>query len=109
MIAADDLPVQVACRVLGVSESLFYESRIRPPSERAVRHAMLTDLITQIHSECQRAGLQGISGRKKWRRIKPDIIATDLVERGFDRGGPNQLWGHRHRRAPNSVDDPAWR
>lgn len=83
---------------------------------------MLTDLITQIHTEChgiygarrihaeltigrgilvgcgqvellmQRAGLQGISGRKKWRRIKPDTIATDLVERRFNRDGPNQLW-----------------
>lgn len=40
----------------------------------------------------QRAGLQGISGRKKWRRIKPDTVATDLVERDFDRNGPNQLW-----------------
>lgn len=47
----DDLPVQVACRVLGVSESGFYEQRNRPPSERAIRHAMLTDLITQIHTE----------------------------------------------------------
>ncbi|WP_460832537.1 IS3 family transposase [Nocardioides hungaricus] len=83
---------------------------------------MLTDLIAQIHTEChgiygarrvhaeltigrgilvghgqvellmQRAGLQGISGRKKWRRIRPDTIATDLVERDFNRNGPNQLW-----------------
>ncbi len=31
-------------------------------------------------------------GRPKWKRIKPDIIATDLVERRFARSGPNQLW-----------------
>ena len=122
MIAAEGLPVQVACRVLAVSEAGFYESRKRAPSERSIRHSMLTDLITQIHAEChgiygarrihaeltigrgilvghgqvellmQRAGLQGISGRKKWRRIKPDTIATDLVERDFNRSGPNQLW-----------------
>lgn len=83
---------------------------------------MLTNHITQTHAEChgicgarrvhaeltvgrgilvghgqvellmQRAGLHGISGRKNWRRLKPDTIATDLVERDFNRGGPNQLW-----------------
>lgn len=122
MIAAGDLPVQVACRVLGVSEPGFYEQRNRPPSERAIRHAMLTDLIAQIHTESngtygiqrvhaeltlgrgvqvghnqvellmRRAGLQGVTGRRKWKRIKPDNIATDLVERDFARHGPNQLW-----------------
>src|SRR5699024_10923487 len=110
------------CRVLGVSESGFYERRKRPPSERAVRHAMLTDLITQIHTECngiygarrihaeltlgrgvlvghnqvemlmRRAGLQGVTGRRKWKRTRPDNIATDLVERDFTREGPDQLW-----------------
>ena len=49
MIAADNLPVQVACKVVGVSESGYYESLKRAPSERSIRHAMLTDLITQIH------------------------------------------------------------
>jgi len=122
VIAAENRPVQVACRVLGVSESGFYEQRKRAPSERSIRHAMLTDLITQIHTESRgtygihrvhaeltlgrgvtvghnqvallmhRAGLQGITGRRKWKRIRPDNIATDLVEREFTRAGPNQLW-----------------
>jgi transposase InsO family protein len=122
VIAAEGRPVQVACRILGVSESGYYEQRVRAPSERAVRHAMLTDLITQIHTESygtygarrvyaeltlgrgvevghnqvelvmRRAGLQGVSGRRKWKRIRPDNIATDLVERSFNRDGPNQLW-----------------
>lgn len=122
MIAAENLPVQVACRVLGVSESGYYERRKRSPSERAVRHAMLTYLITQIHTECngiygarrvhaeltlgrgvlvghnqvemlmRRAGLQGLTGRRKWKRIRPDNIAVDLVDRDFAREGPNQLW-----------------
>lgn len=117
MIAAEGMPIQVACRVLAVSEAGFYESRKRPPSERSIRHSMLTDLITRIHTEChgiygarrihaeltigrgipvghgqvellmQPAGLQGISGRRKWRRGKPDTIATDLVERNFNRDG----------------------
>ncbi|MBG6219113.1 transposase InsO family protein, partial [Arthrobacter sp. CAN_A6] len=122
MIAAEDHPVQVACRVLGVSEAGFYEHRNRPPSERGVRHAMLTDLIGQIHVESRgiygarrvhaeltlgrgievghgqvellmrRAELQGISGRRKWKRIRADDISTDLVKRTFGRQGPNQLW-----------------
>jgi putative transposase len=101
VIAAEDRPVRVACQVLGVSESGFYEQRTRAPSERAVRHALLTDLITQVHTEChgiygarrvhaeltlgqgvkvghnqvellmRRAGLHGITGRRKWKRIRP--------------------------------------
>jgi hypothetical protein len=49
VIAANNLPVEVACRVLTVSVSGFYAQRNRPPSERAVRHAWLTDLIRQVH------------------------------------------------------------
>jgi len=122
VIAAEDLPVQVACRVLGVSESGFYERRKRAPSQRAVRHAMLTDVIRQVHAESKgtygilrvhaeltlgrgvivghnqvellmrRAGIRGVTGRRKWKRIRSDDIATDLVERNFNRDGPNQLW-----------------
>ena len=121
-MAAENLPVQVACQVLGVSESGFYAHRNRSPSERSIRHAMLTDLISQIHGEShgiyggrrihaeltlgrgvmvghnqvqllmRRAGLAGITGRRKWKRILPDTIATDRVERDFNRAGPNQLW-----------------
>jgi len=43
--------IQVACRILEVSESGFYAWRSRPPSPRAIRHAWLTDVITQIHLE----------------------------------------------------------
>jgi putative transposase len=121
-MAAEKLPVQVACRVLGVSESGYYEHRKRPPSERSIRHAMLTELITQIHVEShaiyggrrihaeltlgrgvlvghnqvellmRRAGLQGVTGRRKWKRIQPNHIASDLVDRAFARSGPDQLW-----------------
>lgn len=47
----EGLSTQVACRVLGVSESAFYDWRSRPPSARAIRHAWLTDLISQIHQQ----------------------------------------------------------
>ena len=61
MIAAHGLPVQVACRVLGVAAD----------------------------AACRPAGHHR-TGR--WKRIRPDNIATDRVERDFARSGPNQLW-----------------
>ncbi|WP_455769933.1 hypothetical protein [Rhodococcus erythropolis] len=46
----EGLPVQTACRVPEVSKSGFYEWRNRPPSERSLRHAWLTRLITEVHT-----------------------------------------------------------
>ncbi len=54
---AEGLPTNVACRVLGVSESGFYAWRSRPPSARSVRHAWLTDIIHHVHH-----GSRGIYG-----------------------------------------------
>jgi len=59
-MAAEGLPVQVACRVLGVSESGFHAQRHRAPSERTVRHAWLTDLIRQVHAD-----FRGVYGARR--------------------------------------------
>jgi putative transposase len=121
-MAAEGIPVEVACRVLDVSTSGYYAWRSRPPSERAVRHAWLTDLIVEVHQRSRgtygalrvhaelrlgrgivvghnavallmrRASLAGATGRPKWRHAKPDQVAADLVDRNFARTGPNQLW-----------------
>lgn len=121
-MAGEGIPVEVACRVLDVSVSGYHAWLTRPPSQRAVRHAWLTDVITEVHQASRsiygarrihaeltlgrgitighgqvellmrRAGLQGVTGRPKWRRVKPDQIATDLVDRQFSRTGPDQLW-----------------
>ena len=99
VMAAEKLPVQSACRILDVSESGFYAWQTRPPSERAIRHAWLTDLAAEIHDASRqtygairvhaeltlgrgvnvgynqvalvmrRAGLQGLVGRRKRPRI----------------------------------------
>jgi putative transposase len=121
-MAAEHIPVQVACRVLSVSTSGYYAWQPYPPSARTICHAWLTDLIVQVHQRSRgdlpgpagprraapgrgitvghnavallmrRAGLAGATGRPKWRHAKPDQVAADLVDRNFTRGGPNQLW-----------------
>lgn len=112
-MAAQRLPVQLACRVLDISESGFYDRRTRAPSQRRSATAWLTDLIAQIHLDSRRtygsrrvhaelrlgrgvqighgavemlmrrAGIAGATGRPKWRRNKLDSIAADRVERQF--------------------------
>lgn len=121
-MAAEGLPVKVACRVLGVTESGYYGWRSRPPSARSVRHALLTDAIRKVHedSRCiygyrrvhaelalghglvvgheavhrlmRRAGIEGISGRPRFRRIPNVATAGDLVDRQFHRDGADELW-----------------
>jgi transposase InsO family protein len=123
VIVAEGVPVQMACRILGVSESGYYARRGRAPSARAIRHVWLTDLIRQVHVDSRgaygarrvhaelvlgrgvsaghnavellmrRAGLQGLTGRPRWRRCpSPAPTAVDLVDRQFTCSEPNRLW-----------------
>ncbi|MDT5155231.1 MAG: hypothetical protein QOI01_6964 [Mycobacterium sp.] len=117
-MAAEGLPVQVACRLLEVTESGYYAWRARPPSARAVRHAWLTEQIHAVHTASggtygarrvhaeltlglglrighnqvempmARAIIKGLSGTR--RHETP--TATDLVERMFTHEAPNRLW-----------------
>lgn len=119
---SEGLPVEVTCRVVGVSVSGFYEWRRRKPSARTVRHAMVADVIRQIHAESRqtygsrrvhaelvlgrnmtvarctvelvmrRLGLAGLPGRPKYRKIPNTPTASDLVNREFARTEPNRLW-----------------
>lgn len=121
-MAKEDLPVQLVCRVLGISESGYYDRKTRAPAQRTIRHAWLTDLIRQVnidsrgtygsrrvHAELtlghgvpvghgavemlmHRAGIAGAAGRPTWKPNKPDSIAADHVGRKFARLAPNQLW-----------------
>ena len=122
-MVAEGLPAQLACRVLEVSESGFYAWRSRPPSRRAVRHHMLTDLIRQVHVDfrgvygyrrvhaeltlghglavgaeavwllMRKAGVQGLSGRPTYRRVAQHPRAGGLVRRGVAPPAPHPLWG----------------
>ncbi len=122
VIAAEGFPIQVACRLLGVSMSGYYDWLDRPPSPRAVRHMWLTEVITKVHSDSRgaygarrvhaeltlghqiavgkqavamlmrRAGLQGLSGRSRYRKIPKVATVSDLVDRQFHRDEPDKLW-----------------
>jgi len=121
-MAARGLPVQLATRVLGVSESGYYEWRGRPPSARALRHAWLTEQIQavhlmsrgtygagRIHAELtlglgitagraaverlmRLAGVRGLPGNRRPRPRHQTPTAADLVDRQFTRPRPDQLW-----------------
>ena len=122
MIAAERHPVEVACRVLDVSVSGYYMSRIRPPSKRSVRHAWLTDTITQIHTAsrgtygarrvhaeltlghgiCRRSQCGGDADAPSWPEgtartsgvaaQHTDPDSKRSVDRNFARDDPNRLW-----------------
>ena len=122
MFAAERLRVDVACRVLGVSVSGYYEWLNRSPSPRSIRHAWLTEIIIGVHADSRgsygvrrvhaeltlghgicvgreaverlmrRVGIQGISGRPRYRRVPNVATAEDRVQRQFERDGRDQLW-----------------
>ena len=121
-MAAEGLPVGLACRVLHVSESGYYAQRSRPPSARALRHAYLIEIIRGVHLDSRgtygarrvhaeltlghglvvgrcavemlmrRAGITGLSGRPRYRRVPHLVTAGDLVDRQFRREEPDRLW-----------------
>jgi putative transposase len=121
-MATEGHAVQIACRVLAVSESGYYAWRKRPCSPRAVRQAWLTDRIRAVHAASRGtygarrvqaelvlgqgitvghqaverlmcvAGIRGLSGRPRYRRSAPQAAATDRVGRQFAREAPDQLW-----------------
>ena len=112
-MTSEGLPVEVCCRVLGVSSAGYYAWRFRPPSARAVRHAWLTDLIREVHAASygsyganrvyaelvlgrgitvghnavamlmRRAGIAGRNGSRRWRGIPGIATAEDLVDGSF--------------------------
>jgi len=122
VIAVEQLPVQLAARVLGVSESGYYEWRGRAPSLRALRHAWLTEQIQAVHAASRgtygglrvhaeltlgmgitvghgavamlmnRAGIKGLPGNRRPRPRHQTPTASDLVHRQFTRPVPDQLW-----------------
>lgn len=112
----------MACRVLKVSRSGYYEWRDRPPSSRDVEDAYLANTILDIHdmSRCSYGaprvhaelrlgmgvrvgrkrvarllrivGRRGIAHRHKRRHRPAEAVHQDLVQRRFVAAGPDLLW-----------------
>jgi putative transposase len=121
-LAAGGVPVAVACRVLRVSTSGYYEWRERPPSARSVADAALRAQIAEIHElsrgsygaprvhlelrlgrgvRCGRKRvarlmrldrLQGVFRRRRRRGHAAPPVHDDLVRRRFVADAPNRLW-----------------
>jgi len=121
-LAATGMPVAVACRMLRVSTSGYYEWRDRPPSTRAQADAALTERIVAIHTMsretygapriwqelryvyqvcCGRkrvarlmrlAQVRGVFRRHGARRRPLPAMHDDLVRRRFVADAPNRLW-----------------
>jgi putative transposase len=122
LMAAEDLAVKPSCRLLEVTRAGYHAAVSRPPSARAIRHAWLADLITEIHAASRgtygaprvhaelrlgrgivvarkavamlmrRAGLRGLPARRRW-RARPDVPGiADLVDRQFAVVEPDVLW-----------------
>lgn len=121
-MAAEGLPIEKTRALLGVSVSGYYSWLRRAPSQRSIRHAWLTDLIRQVHADSRqtygskrvhaeltlgrgisvgreavtmlmhRAGIQGLSGRPRYRNVPNVATASDLVDRKFGQAEPDRLW-----------------
>jgi len=115
-------PVDVACRVLGVSRQGYYRYKRRPLSATQMRRQWLTGLIREIHVASRgtygyrrvhaeltigmkvqvssrlvsvlmtQAGVCGLPGPARVKRLKGVATADDLVNRKFHRLRPNELW-----------------
>ena len=121
-LAADGIAVAVACRVLRVSTSGYYEWRGRAPSARALADAELSAQIVEIHAmsrgtygaprvhaelrlgrgvRCGRKrvarlmrkdSLCGLYRRRGKRRRPLPPVHDDLVRRRFVADAPDRLW-----------------
>lgn len=123
---ADDtntrIDVAVACRVLGVSRSGYYDWLGRPPSAREEANTLLTKQIVQIHEQSRgtygwprvhaelvlglgievnhkrvarlmrQAGVQGLYRRRSRRGPTGPATEDDLVHRQFTVEAPDRLW-----------------
>ena len=133
--------VQQCCRVLNVSSQGYYDYLRRPMSPTKMRREWLTALIKEVHVASRgtygsrrvhaelvkgrgvhvsvnlvtilmhNAGIAGIPGPRKVKRVKGTPTSDDLVQRKFERSSLDELWVsdiERHEALLNreGVQDP---
>jgi transposase InsO family protein len=121
-LADDAISVAVACRVLEISRSSYYEWLARPASLRDLADAHLIEEIRVIHTASRQTygaprvhdelrlgrgrrlgrkrvarlmrlvGLSGICARRKRRGQPAPAVHDDLVARRFTADAPDRLW-----------------
>jgi putative transposase len=115
------IPVKKCCRVLGVSSPGYYRYKNRPTSATQLRREWLTGLIREIHVASRgtygyrrihaeltmamnvqvssrlisvlmtQAGIYGLPGPARVKRLRGVVTSEDLVNRKFHRLAPNEL------------------
>lgn len=107
-MAADGIDVAVACRVLNVSRSGYYEWRDRPPSPREQDNDLLLKHIRAIHAESH--------GTYGWPRVHAELVLGmgmnvnhKRVTRLMREAGIQGLYRRRNRGCTirNPADQPA--
>lgn len=121
MAATEEVPVAVACRVLGFSEQAYYKWKRRPLSAREIEERRIISTLKRLHADdpqlgyrfladelaalgvtvserrvwrlCRAAGIRAriTRGRGGWKKAGPPVH-DDLVRRDFTADGPNQRW-----------------
>ncbi len=98
-MAGEGLPVQVACRVLNVSQSGYFAWRDRPPSPRSLRHHGLSERIQQIHAaSCGTYGSRRVHAELN--QGSGLIVVYHTVEMLMQRQGIRGLPGNPRGRPP---------
>lgn len=95
--------VEPICTTLQVAPSTYYAARTRPPSDRALRDAWLTERIRRVHEA--NYGVYG--ARKVWRQLQREGVpaARCTVERLMAAAGLRGV--HRGAAKRTTVRDPA--
>jgi transposase InsO family protein len=121
-LADTGMPIDRCCRLLGVSRQGYYRYKRRATSATQLRRQWLTGLIREVHVASRgtygyrrihaeltmamhvqvssrlvsvlmtQAGIYGLPGPARVKRLRGVATADDLVNRKFHRLRPNELW-----------------
>ena len=121
-LADTGVPIKVSCRVLGVARQNYYKAKRTSTTPTQLRRQWLTGVIREVHvasrgtygyrrvhaeltlgmgiTVCERtvwllmnqAGIYGLPGPTRVKRLRGVVTADDLVNRKFHRLRPNELW-----------------